>query len=81
MAKFQTGKVKTGGRAPGTPNKQHSCLETIQSAIEHVTYEKLLSELADPRHIKTVNRLVAGFIESANKTRVEFNDLHNLETK
>lgn len=81
MPKYQVGKTKTGGRSAGTKNKHHSCLETIQSAIEHVTYEKLLSELADPRHIKTVNRLVAGFIESANKNRVEFNDLHNLETK
>ena len=81
MAKFETGKVKTGGRAPGKKNKEHSCLETIESAIEKVSYDRLVSEITDPLSIKTVNKIIAGFLHSANKTRVEFNDLHNLETK
>ena len=81
MAKYQAGKIKTGGRALGKKNEPHTGLETLKSAIEKVSYDRLVSEITDPLSIKTVNKIIAGFLHSANKDRAEFNDLHNLETK
>lgn len=81
MAKFEVGKVKTGGRAPGTKNEPHTGLETLKSAIEKVSYDRLVSEITDPLSIKTVNKIIAGFLHSANKAKIEYNDLHPLETK
>ena len=79
---FETGKPKTGGRAPGVQNKNTTNLKsTIQLIVEKsfLSIESDLQEMESKDRVAFVLKLAEFIIPKMRETKLNFSDLSDFE--